>query len=57
VCPEALQRLEDHIVGFIRRQIGTHDAVVVVDGDVPDHPPDPTVVALFRPSRAPGREK
>jgi hypothetical protein len=37
---EPLQRLQDYAVNFFTRELTAHDAVVIVDGDVPDNPPD-----------------
>jgi hypothetical protein len=55
--PEALERLHDHAVDLFKRQIGAHDAVVVVDRYIPDYPSYPPVVALLRSCRTPERDQ
>jgi hypothetical protein len=57
VRPEPLQRFQDHRVGLFGGEVGVHDAVVIIDRDVPDHPPDLGVVALLCSRRAPERDQ
>jgi hypothetical protein len=53
VRPEQVQLLRDDAVGVFWGEVGAHDAVVVVDGDVPDHPPDPPVSRSSAPAARP----
>ena len=51
VCPHMMQRSFDLPVCLFPGQVGKDDAVVVVDGGVPDGPPNPAVVAFLGPGR------
>jgi hypothetical protein len=51
VCLHSLQGGFDFPVRLFPGQVGMYDAVVVVDGGVPDGPPNPPVVAFLGPGR------
>jgi hypothetical protein len=57
VCPHTLQRGLDLTVRFFPGQVGKDDAVVVVDGGIPDNPPYPPVVAFLGACRAAERHQ
>ena len=51
MCPHTLQGGFDLPVRLFPGQVGMYDAVVVVDGGVPDGPSNPPVVAFLGPGR------
>jgi hypothetical protein len=57
VFPHTLQGGFDLPVRLVLGQVGMYDAVVVVDGGVPDHPTHSPIVAFLGPGRATERHQ